>query len=47
MRGLIIILLICLPFLMDLWRDYCDYLEICREQKEEEERFKKKDRCKK
>lgn len=42
MRGLIIIFIIALPFLMDLWRDQCEYWDLCREQKEEEERLRAK-----
>lgn len=42
MRGLIIIFIIALPFLMDLWRDQCEYWDLCREQQEEEERLRAK-----
>ena len=40
MRFFAIMLIVCLPLIMDLWRDQCEYWELCRKQKEEEERIK-------
>lgn len=38
MKCLIIMFIVALPFLMDLWRDQCEYWGLCRKQKEEEAR---------
>ena len=38
MKFFIIMFIVALPFLMDLWRDQCEYWELCRKQKEEEAR---------
>ena len=40
MKCLIIIFILCLPLIMDLWRDQCEYWELCRKQKEEDERIR-------
>ena len=39
MKCLIILLFIASPLLIDLWREQCAYWELCRKQKEEDQRI--------
>ncbi len=41
MKALFIIFLLALPLICKLWDDQCEYWELVRKQKEEDERIKR------